>query len=43
LWEQQGRRTEAYDLLNGIYTWFTEGHETRDLRRALTLLQTLAP
>lgn len=41
LWAEQGRRTEAYALLQGIYSWFSEGFETADLRRADALLQAL--
>jgi hypothetical protein len=25
LWQQQGKRAEAYELLASIYVWFTEG------------------
>ena len=25
LWQQQGKRAEAYELLASIYGWFTEG------------------
>src|SRR5262249_36870053 len=28
LWQQQGRRAEARDLLAPIYGWFTEGFDT---------------
>ena len=31
LWQQQGKRTEAYDLLAPVYGWFTEGFNTADL------------
>jgi predicted ATPase len=34
----QGRQREARDLLAPIYSWFTEGLDTRDLREAKTLL-----
>jgi class 3 adenylate cyclase/tetratricopeptide (TPR) repeat protein len=34
----QGRKTEARDLLTPIYTWFTEGFETADLREAGAVL-----
>jgi predicted ATPase len=37
----QGRRTEAYDLLAPIYGWFTEGFDTPDLREAKALLDEL--
>jgi predicted ATPase len=43
LWAEQGRRTQAYDLLAGVYNWFTEGFDTADLRRAQELLRALAP
>jgi predicted ATPase len=38
----QGRIREAYDLLEPIYGWFTEGFETRDLKEAKALLDELA-
>jgi predicted ATPase len=37
----QGRRTEAYDLLAPIYGWFTEGFDTQDLKEAKALLEAL--
>src|SRR5262249_37585258 len=42
LWQQQGKRADARDLLEPVYTWFTEGFDTRDLQEAKTLLATLA-
>jgi predicted ATPase len=42
LWQSQGKRQEAYDLLTPIYGWFTEGFDTADLQDARTLLETLA-
>jgi predicted ATPase len=42
LWQQQGKRTEAYELLAPIYGWFTEGFDTADLQEAKVLLETLA-
>jgi class 3 adenylate cyclase/DNA-binding winged helix-turn-helix (wHTH) protein/predicted ATPase len=42
LWQQQGKRTAAYDLLAPIYDWFTEGFETADLQAAKALLDALA-
>ena len=42
LWQQQGKRAEAYDLLAPIYGWFTEGFDTADLQEAKTLLAELA-
>ena len=42
LWRDQGKRTEARDLLAPIYGWFTEGFDTPDLKEAKTLLDELA-
>jgi predicted ATPase len=42
LWQQQGKRQEAYDLLAPVYGWFTEGFDTLDLKDAKTLLDELA-
>jgi predicted ATPase len=39
----QGRRTEAHDLLAPIYGWFSEGFDTPDLKEAKALLDELAP
>jgi predicted ATPase len=33
LWQRQGKRQEAYDLLAPIYGWFTEGFERLTSRR----------
>jgi class 3 adenylate cyclase/predicted ATPase len=41
LWQQQGKRAEAYDLLTPIYGWFTEGFDTADLQEAQALLAAL--
>jgi class 3 adenylate cyclase/predicted ATPase len=41
LWQQQGKRQEAYDLLAPIYGWFTEGFDTADLQDAKVLLDEL--
>ncbi len=41
LWQGQGKRKEAYDLLTPVYDWFTEGLETRDLKEAKALLEEL--
>jgi predicted ATPase len=38
LWRNQGKRTEARDLLVPIYGWFTEGFDTLVLKEAKTLL-----
>ena len=42
LWCDQGKRTEARDLLAPIYSWFTEGFDTPDLKEAAALLAELA-
>jgi predicted ATPase len=42
LWQQQGKRQEAHELLAGIYGWFTEGFDTADLQEAKVLLEELA-
>jgi predicted ATPase len=41
LWQQQGKRAEAYDLLASVYDWFTEGFDTADLQEAKALLEEL--
>jgi predicted ATPase len=41
LWQQQGKRTEAYELLAPVYDWFTEGFDTADLQEAKALLTEL--
>ena len=38
LWRDQGKRTDARDLLAPIYGCFTEGFDTRDLKEAAALL-----
>jgi predicted ATPase len=42
LWQRQGKRTEAHDLLSPVYGWFTEGFDTTDLQEARALLEELA-
>jgi tetratricopeptide (TPR) repeat protein len=42
LWQSQGRRQDAYDLLAPVCGWFTEGSETSDLMHAKSLLNELA-
>src|SRR5271166_427896 len=41
LWSDQGKRTEAHDLLAPIYGWFTEGFDTPVLQDAKALLEQL--
>ena len=38
LWQSQGKRQDAYDLLAPVYEWFTEGFNTADLIDAKALL-----
>jgi predicted ATPase len=42
LWADQGKRAQAYDLLAPVYSWFTEGFDTADLKDAKALLGQLA-
>jgi class 3 adenylate cyclase/predicted ATPase len=42
LWQQQGKRAEAHELLASVYGWFTEGFDTADLKDARALLDALA-
>ena len=42
LWQGQGKRAAAHELLLAIYDWFSEGFETTDLREAKVLLEALA-
>jgi hypothetical protein len=41
LWQSQGKRRDAYDLLTPVYGWFTEGFDTKDLQDAKALLAEL--
>jgi predicted ATPase len=41
LWQSQGKRQEAYELLKPVYEWFTEGFDTADLQDAKALLDDL--
>jgi len=41
LWQGQGQRTAARQLLAEIYGWFTEGLDTADLQDAKALLAAL--
>jgi predicted ATPase len=38
LWQREGKRADAHDLLAPIYSWFTEGFDTTDIRDAKALL-----
>jgi predicted ATPase len=41
LWRDQGKVSEARELLAPVYGWFTEGFDTRDLKEAKALLDEL--
>ena len=41
LWQRQGKEREARELLQPVYTWFTEGFDTHDLVAARELLDSL--
>ncbi len=41
LWQQQGNRTEAHNLLSNVYYRFTEGFDTKDLQEAKALMDEL--
>jgi hypothetical protein len=42
MWQQHGRRQDAYDLLAPVYGWFPEGFDTADLKDGKALLEELA-
>jgi predicted ATPase len=42
LWAERGQRTAARELLAPVYSWFTEGFDTADLKEAKGLLDDLA-
>jgi class 3 adenylate cyclase/predicted ATPase len=41
LWQHQGRRHAAYDLVAPIFGWFSQGFDTPDLQKAKALLDEL--
>lgn len=41
LWLSQGKAAEARQRISEVYNWFTEGHDTADLKAARSLLETL--
>jgi predicted ATPase len=42
LWQRQGKRGQALELLAPVYGWFTEGFDTADLQEAKALLEELS-
>lgn len=43
LWHSQGKTAEAYALLHGVYSWFTEGFEMVEMVEAKALLEEWEP
>ena len=41
LWQRQGKREDAPQLLAPIYGWFTDGFDTADLQEARAFLEAL--
>ena len=41
LWQRQGKKTEAHQMLADLYGWFPEGFDTKDLQEAQALLEEL--
>ncbi len=42
LWQSQGKKEEARQMLAETYGWFTEGFDTVDLKEARALLEELS-
>jgi tetratricopeptide (TPR) repeat protein len=42
LWKSQDKRAEARTLLTGVYDWFTEGFDSKDLKDAGALIKELS-
>ena len=42
LWLGQGKPQQAREMLAPVFSWFTEGFETRDLKEAKVLLDELS-
>jgi predicted ATPase len=42
LWQAQGKRKQAHELLAPVYNWFTEGFDTKDLKDAQALIKNLS-
>jgi hypothetical protein len=37
LWQSQGKRQDAFEVLAPVHGWFTEGFDTKDLLEAKAL------
>jgi predicted ATPase len=42
LYRDQGKPRQAHELLAPVYSWFTEGFDTLDLKEVKALLEELA-
>jgi predicted ATPase len=42
LWQYQGKRTEAHQMLSETYNWFTEGFDSRDFQEAQAVVEALS-
>ncbi len=42
LWQKQGKKEDARQMLAEVYGWFTEGFDTADLKEAKALLEKLS-
>jgi predicted ATPase len=42
LWQRQGKKEAAHNMLAEIFGWFTEGFDTQDLQEAKALLEELS-
>jgi len=42
LWQQQGKKEDAHQMLSDIHGWFTEGFDTKDLQDAKRLIEELS-
>ena len=42
LWQRQGKKKKARQMLAEIYNWFTEGFDTKDLQDAKVLIEELS-
>ena len=42
VWQKQGKKIRAHQLLHEVYGWFTEGFDTADLQQAKALLSALS-
>ena len=43
LWQAQGRRAQAHEIVASVFSWFTEGFDMPDLQEAATYSQRALP